>query len=345
MSRDSRIRSSVGPVAECTRSPEWIVDAAVDRILTHDRALKAVSDALACHANGDVVQPLKPYLRPKGRDREQESGRFIAMLAFVGGDIQAVGVKWIASMPNNINRGMPRASGLVVLNDPLTGVPIAVMECATLSARRTAAVAALSVDLLGPIGGRHVAIIGAGPINAEVVTALGSRTRGIETVYIFDPRRDRAEALKAIAERSGLVATVCDSIESTVASANIIITATVGAKRYIQAKWLGATWLIIALSLDDFEPEVLLSAEKVICDDFEQSAREEKLLHELVRDGRFGRQQLYAELGEIVVGRKRGREYGERIYVNPMGMAIEDIAVAAAVYQQYMSEKSLINFV
>jgi N-[(2S)-2-amino-2-carboxyethyl]-L-glutamate dehydrogenase len=313
--------------------PVWISDDIVARILTHDMAMAAVSEALACHARGEVIQPLKPYLRPKGREREREGGRFIAMPALVGGPIQAVGLKWISGFPANIDRGLPRASGVIVLNDIETGVPVAVMDCATISARRTAAVASLCVDLLGPFDDRRLALFGAGPINEEVLKALTSRPRAIRSVHIFDPRQDRAQALAALANQLGSPATCYPSAEACVGSANIIITATTGAKDYIRSEWLAQSWLIVALSLDDFNSEVLLSADKVICDDFDQCAREEKLLHKLVRSNQFSRERLFAELGEIIIGKKLGREGQETIYVNPMGMAIEDISTAAAVYR------------
>lgn len=315
----------------------WIPDEIVGRILTYEMALAAVTEALACHARSEVIQPLKPYLRPKGREGERHGGRFIAMPALVGGSVQSVGLKWISGFPANIERGLPRASGLIVLNDLETGVPIAVMDCATVSARRTAAVASLCFDLLGPREQRRLAIIGAGPINTEVVRSLASRSREIATVDVFDPRQDRAEALARLTNQVGLRAVTCTSAEACVRNANVIITATTGAKDYIRREWLGATWLIVALSLDDFKPEVLLGADKVLCDDFDQCAREEKLLHRLVRNNEFGKDRLYAELGEVVIGRRPGREGRETIYVNPMGIAAEDIATAAAVYRAFIA--------
>lgn len=322
------------------RSVIWIDDNVVGHILTHDMALAAVSAALAAHAAGDVIQPLKPYVRPQGRDGEREGGRFIAMPAFVGGSVQAVGLKWIASVPANIDRGLARASGLVVLNDIKTGVPIAVLECATLSARRTAAVAALSFDALAPFGKRTVSIIGAGPINGEVIAALASRPRDIQRVHIFDLRRDRAEALAEKASAHGLDAACHDTAESCIQAGNVIIAATTGAKSFIKAEWLAPAWLIIALSLDDFEPAIVLSADKLICDDYDQCVREEKLLHKLVKSGQFDRNRMYAELGEVVTKAKPGREGAEKCYVNPMGLAIEDISAAVAVYREYASRTS-----
>ncbi|HRY14387.1 MAG TPA: 2,3-diaminopropionate biosynthesis protein SbnB, partial [Candidatus Competibacteraceae bacterium] len=123
----------------------------------------AVRDCLLCHERGEFVQPLKPYVRPRGREGEYEGGRFIAMPAYLGGRFDMAGIKWIAGFPTNLNRGLPRASGTLQLNCSVTGRPLAIMECETLSARRTTAIAVLAVDLLAAPPPLKVAIIGAGP--------------------------------------------------------------------------------------------------------------------------------------------------------------------------------------
>jgi ornithine cyclodeaminase len=124
-------------------------------------------------------------------------------------------------------------------------------------------------------------------------------------------------------------------VRGCVRDANVIITATTGAREYLQKDWVAPGGLIVALSLDDCTPELFLSADKVVVDDFDQCNREEKLLHRLNRAGRFRREQVHAELGEVIAGSKAGRERDhERIYLNPMGMAIEDLATAKAAYDR-----------
>ena len=132
-----------------TDIPLFLTNQQVDQLLTPARALTAVEQALAAHAAGDFLSPLKPYLRPGGYEDEYTRGRYIAMMAWVGGDVGAVGIKWIASVPANLAKGLPRASGLVILNDPTNGRPLAVMEVGVLSARRTGAIAALAYRHLG----------------------------------------------------------------------------------------------------------------------------------------------------------------------------------------------------
>lgn len=314
----------------------WLNDAVIQNVLSHESAYGAVSAALSCHARGDYVQPLKPYVRPRGRADEYRGGRFIAMLAYVGQPVDVAGIKWIAGFPCNIERGLPRASGIIVLNSTESGLPFAVMECATVSARRTAAVASLAVDHLAPTGSRRVALLGAGPIAKAVLESLTDRQRGIERVSVFDPQLDRLNEFITQSRHNPEVslAAAVDAREC-VRDANVIITATTGAREYLQPDWLAAGGLIVPLSLDDCSPEVFLSADKVVVDDFDQCNREEKLLHRLTQAGRFCRAQVHAELGEIIVGSKLGRESdSERIYVNAMGMAIEDLAAAKAAYDR-----------
>src|SRR5215475_319478 len=89
----------------------WLNDAQVAGLLSPAAAYQAVAAALKCHAHGEVEQPLKPYVRPRGREQEHAGGRFIAMPAFLGGPFQVAGMKWIAGFPANVARGLPRASG------------------------------------------------------------------------------------------------------------------------------------------------------------------------------------------------------------------------------------------
>jgi ornithine cyclodeaminase len=84
--------------------------------------------------------------------------------------------------------------------------------------------------------------------------------------------------------------------------------------------------------LDDFGPDAILEAEKIVVDEFEGCVREEKTFHRLVLDGLIDRNRIYAELGEVVVGKKPGRTGDERVFGNLMGMAVEDISVAKKVY-------------
>jgi ornithine cyclodeaminase len=319
-------------------NPIWLSDRDVGQLLSHEEAFSAISDCFCCHAKGEFVQPLKPYVRPRGREGEYAGGRFIAMPAYLGGSVNMAGVKWIAGFPANVNRGFPRASGTLQLNCTETGRVLAIMECATLSAMRTGAVAALSVDLLAPSAKAKLtlAMIGAGPIGVTTLEAIISHSKDVLTeIRICDTKPGKAEQTANMLASYGIGIRCFTSAEEAVRGANVIVCATTGASGYLQANWLSHGWLFVALSLDDATPEVFLAADRVIVDDFEQCCREEKLLHRLVKEGRFSKNALAAELGQIVMGERTGRiQPADNVYVNPMGMAIEDIAVGVSVYKK-----------
>ena len=114
--------------------------------------------------------------------------------------------------------------------------------------------------------------------------------------------------------------------------ADVVVAATTGTSGYIQREWLKSGALLIALSLDDPTEETFL-ASKVVVDDWEQCCREEKLLHRLTNAGRFSREMAHAQLGQLITGEKQGRTSSkENFLVVPMGMAIEDLAVAKVAF-------------
>jgi ornithine cyclodeaminase len=324
-----------------TPTPTYISDCEVAANLTPQVAYDAVSGALAAHAKGLCVQPLKQYVRPGGRDNEFEQGRLICMPACINIGGRILGVKLIAGFPRNVRYGLPRASGLVILFDPVTGFPIAVMDCATLSARRTGAVAAICFDRFGSQD-ETVAIIGAGPISHEVILALNAGKRRVSRFRLFDLDRERAEKLRmTVAWQLHSDIHVAAELELCLRGATTVIAATTGSKEYIDPAHLDACRLTVPLSLDDFKAETLLSTDKLVVDEFDGCAREEKLFHRLVRDGRLTRDKVYAELGQVVAGMKPGRTGGERVFANLMGMGCEDISVAKAVYDKILENEAL----
>lgn len=311
----------------------WIGDEKIARIVTASFAYETVVEALLVHADGDFVQPPKQFVRPGGVEEEYSRGALIGMPAYVGGQFDAFGAKLFTGFPINVTRRIPRASGVIVLFDTTTGVPVSILDCKTISARGTAAIAAICVDRLGAKADLRVAVLGAGPLAHETVISLFvTGSRPIASLQIFDPIGNRAKAIvEAVSPFTDVPVELAPSAKHCLADANVIIAATTGARAYIQPDWLSDAWLIVALSSDDFMPETILSADKLICDDFVQNNEENMLFSRMVKSGKIAPHRLYGTLGQIVAGRIAGREDAERIFVNPTGMAIQDLAIAARV--------------
>jgi 2,3-diaminopropionate biosynthesis protein SbnB len=293
----------------------------------------ALRGALALHAEGNTAQPLKPYLR--WRRRGHIADRIIAMPGYVGGEHAMAGIKWIGSKHDNPSaRGIPRASAVIVLNDPETHFPVAIMEGGEISGMRTAGITVLAAEYLARPGFGSVALIGCGFIGRLHAHGLLESFPAIEQLHLYDHDPRAARALAEEVAREGLSVSVCDTAEAAVVRGELVVPCTVTAKPYIALDWLMPGAFVSNISIMDVKPEVYLGVDKLLVDDWDQANRERKTINQLVLAGRLRREDLHAELGDVVRGIKPGRERpDERILLNPMGMAIEDVACAAAVYR------------
>ncbi|ARS58167.1 2,3-diaminopropionate biosynthesis protein SbnB [Ralstonia pseudosolanacearum] len=295
----------------------------------------AITEGLALHAKDDFVQPLKPYLRWPGADHIAD--RIIAMPCYVGGEKPIAGLKWIGSRQHNPSRfRLERASAVIVLNDADTNYPVAIMEGGLISGMRTAAISAVATRHLAREGFTDVACIGCGPIARMQMQTLIEQFPGIRRIHLFDVSREAMRAFgEALTARFPQVACeAADSAEQAVRAADVIVTCTVTDSPYLEYDWLRRGAFVCNVSIMDVHKEVYEKADKVVVDDWDQSNREKKVINQLVLEGRFSRERLHAELGEIVIGERPGRENDDEIILlNPMGMAIDDMVCARHFYQ------------
>ena len=303
--------------------------------------VEAVTEAFALHARREIVQPLKPYLRwrPDGHIAD----RIIAMPAYVGGERPVAGLKWIGSKHDNPDRaGVERASALIVLNDPDTHFPVAVMEGALISAARTAAVTSVAARHLALPGFTSLTCVGCGPIGTQQVLTLLEQFPSVSALWLYDLKESAAVALtQAVsARRPKLDVRIAADAESAVRAGDVIVTATIADQPWLPAAWLRPGSLLSNVSIMDAAKDVFLSADKVVVDDWEQCNREGKVIHQLTTEGSFSREQLHAELGEVVIGARPGRESDDEvILLNSMGMAAIDVACAKAIYDRARQAK------
>lgn len=295
----------------------------------------AIVEGLAAHARGQHVQPLKPYLRWSGADHIAD--RIIAMPCYIGDRQPLAGLKWIGSRQHNpASFGLERASAVIVLNDARTNYPIALMEGALISGMRTAAITAVATRHLARRDFSELACIGCGPIAGMQIQSLLEQFPTIRTVHLFDlsPAAIEAMAQRWAARYPAVRFLPAPSAEAAVRPADVVVTATVTDTPYLPFSWLKKGAFVSNVSIMDVHKDVYEKADKVIVDDWDQSNREKKIINQLVLEGRFSRERLHAELGEIIIGERPGRENDDEIILlNPMGMALDDLVCARHFHQ------------
>jgi ornithine cyclodeaminase/alanine dehydrogenase len=279
--------------------------------------------------HGRVEMPPKPGIHPgpPGNDN------FIHAMPALVGALGAAGVKWVSGFPDNTARGLPYISGLLILNDPATGLPRAVMDATWITAMRTGAATAVAVKRLARPDAAVLGIIGCGVQGHTNLEAIAVVLTGLREVraYDIDPART-ARYLDAVRPRHPKVTFVAATApRDAVEGCDIIVTA--GPIRrhpepVIEPAWFGAGALGVPLDYDScWKPEALRAADRFYTDDTHQ------LLH--TREGGVYFQKIpdvYADLGEILAGKKEGRHTpDERLVCMNLGIAMEDMATAPLV--------------
>ncbi|OKP79491.1 2,3-diaminopropionate biosynthesis protein SbnB [Paenibacillus helianthi] len=283
------------------------------------------------HTN-DYNQPIKPYLR-----YYDPVNRIIAMPAFVGGDIFAAGIKWIASFPGNLAIGMKRAHSVTILNDTSTGKALATINSALISGIRTASVSGLVVQYYDTIRNWNdgvVGIIGFGPIgqlHLEMLQDLfGDK---INKFILYDIAGVNVNALSEDIRHKVVIA--AHWVEAYEAS-DIVVTCTVSKHRYIDQPPKPGS-LLLNVSLRDYKPDIINHTSSIIVDDWDEVCRENTDIEMLAKERGLTKDQTKSIVEMVCVAEKCRFAESDPIYFNPMGMAVFDIAVASYYYKKALS--------
>ena len=200
---------------------------------------------------GLCVDPPKSVLRwSEDPNVENTRGRVNFLAAYLVGDIDALGMKWIAGFPmNRSTPDLPRATALIILNDPKTGLPIAVMEGALISAVRTGAVTGIAAKYLARRNTTSVGIIGTGVQSRTQLMALCSALPDIDEVKVFNRTPENAERfVDEMEELIGISITVVGDAESAVRGSDLALVATTAHEPLMRGEWLSPGMTTIQFS-------------------------------------------------------------------------------------------------
>jgi len=295
-----------------------------------------------------------PKMPLAGPDR-----RFAAMIAYVGGRFNVCGTKWYGSNVENPEVGLPRSILTVILNDPETSAPLAIMSGNLVSAMRTGAVPGVAAKYLATKGARVCGAIGAGVINRACIMSIAETVKTLEEIRIYDLVPDKATAFaKEVASITKTRAIPVRTLEASVVDADVISIAAAGPKRVaIPAEWLKKGTLVTLTGTADLPGSCYLE-NTVVVDHWKmhQAWMTEVGEHPLGINGLFGstpsapilqlilegklRDDHIQSLGDIVSKKIPGRKTDEDtiIFVTG-GLPVEDVAWGYTVYQNALRKK------
>ncbi|MGC5053935.1 2,3-diaminopropionate biosynthesis protein SbnB [Micromonospora sp. DT48] len=307
-----------------------IGQAVVRDILDGDdaRVVDLVRQAYLLHEQGRSSVPHSVFLRFPDRPRD----RVIGLPAHLDTDPPVAGIKWISSFPGNLAQGLERASAAIVLNSMRTGHPVALVEGSVVSARRTAASAALAADLLTthrrPDG---LALIGCGLINQQVLRFVAGTVAPPPALTLFDtdPARAAAFAEAARALLPEVPTTLARTAEEALAAHRLVAIATTATAPHLDLDACRPGTVLLHLSLRDLRPEAVLAARNVV-DDADHVCREHTSLH-LAEQLTGGRDFVHATIGGLAGGQVRLPDDDRPVVVSPFGLGVLDLAVAEHV--------------
>jgi ornithine cyclodeaminase/alanine dehydrogenase-like protein (mu-crystallin family) len=304
----------------------------VTEILPMDKAIAVMREALTLLAGGDVILPLRTMLALPGGDAVMG-----LMPSYLGG-LESVGVKVVAAFPANFGTKYDTHQGVVLFFDTQRGLLRAIVDATSITAIRTAAVSGLATDLLARPDAGDLAIIGAGTQAHTHLQAMRA-VRPVRRVRVYSaPPASAAEFAEREARLTGLRVEVAATAQEAVAGADLICTTTTATEPVVQGAWVSPGAHINAVGA--YTPTTRELDSALVTGSRLYADKRESLLSEAGEfliprgEGLIGDDHIVAEIGEVLTGKAPGRTSPDQITLfKSLGIAIEDLAAAHAVYQ------------
>jgi len=303
-------------------------------LLSMRDAIAVVEDAFSALARGEAeIPPVINIQIPKFKGEVDIKSGYV-------GSIDTVAVKIAGGFWQNPQKlGLPSVIGTILLVDGSTGLPLALMDGSYITAVRTGAAGAVAAKYLSRENAQAVGIIGAGSQARMQLRGL-IEVRPIRSVSVFDPvdqERALSYAHEMEHEKPGLKIKIVASVEEAVADADVVVTTTPSTTPLVRSEWIRQGTHITAIGADapgkqELDPLILKRA-RVVVDRLSQCRLIGETQHAL-KCGVILEGDIYAEIGEITAGLKRGRQSdGEVTLFDSTGVAVQDIATASLVYR------------
>ena len=309
-------------------------DREVRSLLTMENAITAVEEAFKEKNLGKVQTPLKTFLF-----YEKYNGDHRFMPAYLE-KLDIAGVKIVNTHPENRRKyGLPTVAGIIVLAKPETGQLLAILDATWITVVKTAAASAVATKYLARKDAETLGLVGAGLQAIAHLQALAQVVKPRE-VNVWSRTRETAEKFTKRMKNKypQMKFTLVKYVKEAVEKSDVVATITPSRHPLVMENWVKSGTHINAMGADapgkqELSPEILRNA-KIVVDDLEHCSHSGEINVPLAQ-GLISKEDIYAEIGEIVLGRKPGRTSPSEITVfASTGVAIQDIAVAEIVYRK-----------
>ncbi len=304
--------------------------------ITMKEVIEVVDNGFRLKGMGKTEMPPKPGIHTRPNS-------FIhAMPAYVQ-EVESAGLKWVSGYPSNLEKGLPYITGLLILNDTATGVPIAVMDSAWITAMRTGASVGIAAKYLARKGSSVVAVLGCGVQGRSSLRALVEVLPGLSSVRCYDliPEAGKRYADEMSRLFPSLQIKICSSPSEMIDGADVVVTAipiVTKPNPPLETRMLKKGGLGVSLDYDSaWSGRAMKECDKFVSDDIGQLlyTKEEGVYFKGIPD------KIYADLGELASGMKPGRQIDtEKIFCMNMGIAVDDMVTAKLIYERALKKRA-----
>lgn len=308
----------------------------IEKLVRIKESIQVIESAFREYGLGRVQMPAKIYLH-----LDRYSGDFRAMPAYIE-RLDSCALKWVNVHPGNKIFGLPAVMAVIILSNPRNALPLCIMDGTYATNLRTGAAGAVAAKYLARRDSKVVGLVGCG---AQAKTQLqGLRELfAIRQVKIWG--KDDADVKEFIKDLQPLHLKLVptENIKDCVLGSDIVVTTTPSRRPLVKLKWLKKGVHINAIGADakgkqELQPAILKKA-KLVVDAWEQAAHSGEINVPL-KKGLISKRDLYANIGEIVSGKKKGRTNQNEITVfDSTGLAIQDVAIANLIYQTAIKKR------
>ncbi|MEM3506915.1 MAG: ornithine cyclodeaminase family protein [Candidatus Bathyarchaeia archaeon] len=311
----------------------------IESILSMKETIKIIEEAFKQFALKNVVMPLRICVNIK-----QYNGSLLSMPAYIGGSMDSLGLKVVTVYKQNpIKYGLPTILATIQLHDSKTGKLLALMDGTYITAMRTGAVVGVATKYLANKDSKTLGVFGAGTQGKYCILAV-KEVRNIELIKVYDLIPSQMKIFcEEIYKKTGIKAIPVNNPKETVYESDIIITATTSKNPVFNGELLEKGVHINAIGAHTPDTreldEITIKKSKIIVDSKEATLNEAGDLIIPIKKGLISSKAIYAELGEVITGKKPGRESKDEITVfKSVGLAIQDISTAKLVYEKAIKE-------